>query len=213
MLCTEYFGLTIRLATVVVPIAVYFLVLGLLNSRKHPQLLSSRQDMLLLIMTLSPLVLIPLLDYFGATSWYAIVAAVGGVAVGIRLLVPEGNAWVIYNLPPDQARRAIGRTLQSMGISLDVTGGQFLLPDRQATVQVSGSPLLRNTSIRLRGASRQFARRFEQRLGMTVADMSAQTPSSAIALLLVATAMLVAPLAMVAPRAGEIVRLLTGLLE
>jgi hypothetical protein len=33
-----------------------------------------------------------------------------------------------------------------------------------------------------------------------------------MALLLVAAAMLVAPLAMVAPRAGEIVRILTGML-
>ena len=42
--------------------------------------------------------------------------------------------------------------------------------------------------------------------------LSAQTTPMAMAMLLVATTMLVAPLAMVAPRAVEIVRILTGLL-
>ena len=52
-------GSTVRVATVVVPVAVYFLILGLLNSRRRPQMLSGRLDFALMITALSPLFLVP----------------------------------------------------------------------------------------------------------------------------------------------------------
>ena len=36
--------MSMRIVTVVMPVAVYFLILGLLNSRRHPQLLTGRRD-------------------------------------------------------------------------------------------------------------------------------------------------------------------------
>ncbi|MGB2822184.1 MAG: hypothetical protein WBF17_14465, partial [Phycisphaerae bacterium] len=58
-------GVSLRIATVVVPVALYFLVLGLLNSRPRPQLLRGRRDFALLIVALSPLFVLPVLHWAG----------------------------------------------------------------------------------------------------------------------------------------------------
>jgi hypothetical protein len=39
----EQLGISLRIAMVVVPVALYFLILGLLNSRPCPQLLRGRR--------------------------------------------------------------------------------------------------------------------------------------------------------------------------
>jgi len=212
MLGSEYLDIWARVATVVVPVAIYFLVLGLLNSRRHPQLLTGRRDFALLIAALSPLFALPALSLIGV-SLPSVVGVVAAVAAGILLLAPKGGSWVVYNIPPDQARRAIDSALDQAGMPHSPAGRGFRLHGGNGFVQVSDFPLLRNVSIRLRGADEQLARRFEERLGRIVAGLEAETSPMAVALLLVATAMLVAPLSMVAHRAGEIVRLLTDLLH
>ena len=53
MLGLEQYGLPLQVAAVVIPAAVYFLLLGLLNSQRTPQLLRSRTDFILLILAFS----------------------------------------------------------------------------------------------------------------------------------------------------------------
>jgi hypothetical protein len=79
-------------------------------------------------------------------------------------------------------------------------------------VEFSSFSLLRNVTVRMTGCDHRTAQLFEQALAGRMELLSAQTTPMAMAMLLVATTMLVAPLAMVAPRAVEIVRILTGLL-
>jgi asparagine N-glycosylation enzyme membrane subunit Stt3 len=180
-------SVSLRIATVVVPVALYFLILGLLNSRRRPQLLRGRRDFALLIVALSPLFVLPVLHW-------------------------SGGSWVIYNVTPSQAVRAVGDALRAAGLDSSGRDGAFDLTGRAATVQVSPFPLLRNVSIRMTGTDRRASGRFEAALARQLGGISAETTPMAMALLLVAAAMLVAPLAMVAPRAGEIVRILTGML-
>ena len=45
----EQTALFLRLVTVLIPMGMYFLLLGLLNSHQHPQLLSGRRDFTLLL--------------------------------------------------------------------------------------------------------------------------------------------------------------------
>jgi len=203
------FALSLHITTVAVPVAMYFLILGLLNSRPHPQLLRGRRDFALLIVALCPLLLQPVIARAeGFWPVLAVIAAVGGVA----LLAPPKGSWVIYNILPREAGDAVADALRQVGLPARREGGVFLLTDTDGSVRLSGFPLLRNVSVRAIGLAPDVAGRFEAALSRRLRTVTAETTAATMALLLVATAMLVVPLALVAPRAGQIVRLLTGML-
>lgn len=204
-------AVSIRVAVVVVPVGVYFLILGLLNTRKHPQALSGRLDFALLISALCPLVVIPLLHYVGLTA-VSLAVAVAAVACGIVLLAPRGHAWVVYNISTRQVRRAVTDALAAAGAKWHVDRGAFHLNSGQARIDIVVFPLLRNVSVRYRGPD-DLARRFAAQLSGVLATVPAETSPTASALLLVATAMLMAPLALMVNQAGQIVRILTGLMN
>ena len=208
---SEYLDISIRVSMVIVPVGVYFLILGLLNTRRHPQLLSGRQDFALLVVTLSPLFILPVSGYFGF-SLISIGASILTLTGGIMLLAPCGSCWVIYNTHPDTARNAVTHALNSLGVTFQETNGGFDLPEEECFIKISNFPFLRNVSVRLHGGDRTLIRRFQAALGAYLDGIRAETTSAAVTMLLIATAMLVAPLAMVARRGGEIVRLITDLL-
>jgi len=207
----EHLGACLHVATVVTPVAVYFLILGLLNSRRHPQLLTGRQDFTLLIAAMSPLVVMPVLQYFGPSA-RALATAAGATAAAVLLLAPRGATWVIYNISLADARDAVAESLRDMGVRAVPADGRFILPDHAASVQVGGLSLLRNVSVRLRGGAKALARDFDGAISRRLSGSPAETSPMAAAFLLVATAMLVAPLALAAQRAPEIVRIITDLL-
>jgi len=208
---SEYLGVSVRVATVVVPVAVYFLILGLLNSRRHPQLLTSRQDFALLVTALSPLFVAPAMSLAGGSL--TVVLLVGAVLAGIVVLAGGGRgSWVIYNLPAEEAREKIASVFEEMGLSPRSERDGFRLPTAGAFAEIGGFRLLRNVSVRLRGGSEELADDFQSRLGESLESVRAETSPMAVSMLIVATAMLVVPVTLVAHRAGEIVRLLTDLL-
>ncbi len=210
---SEYLTIPFRIALVVVPVAVYFLVLGLLNSRRHPQLLRGRGDFALLLVALSPLFVLPALSYLGVST-VTVLLAVTAVAGCIWLLSPRGQTWVIYNMPLGEACEVVARTLSGMGLEVRRRQGGFELPGCGAGVELGGFSLLRNVSVRLCGpGAPTLARQFEQQLSQTLSSIRTEASPMAVSLLLVAVAMLVAPLTLMAHRAAEIVRLLTDLLQ
>jgi hypothetical protein len=204
-------GLSVQIVTVVVPVAVYFLILGLLNSRRRPQLLTGRQDFALLIAALSPLVVLPAMNFLEARL--LTVAAVGAAAVGaVALLAPPGRTWVIYNLSVPVARSAISDVLRMLGLNCLPEGSGFRIAEQDARVEIGGFPLLRNVSIRVHGGSADLSRSFHQALSRRLAVIPAPTHLMAVSLLLVATAMLAAPLVLMASDVPEIVRIISDLL-
>lgn len=213
MIALEHLGMSFYLTTAVVPVALYFLVLGLLNSRPHPQLLTGRQDMLLLTLILSPLAIVPLIQFGGVLAVSAIVVAALVIAAVLLFLPRHNRSWVIYNLPARAAVEAIEQALENAGIAFSRGQGGLQLPEHQAFLQIHVFPVLRNTSFRIQGADNELSRRVECELAQVLAARSAQTTAMAMGLLLVATAMLVAPLAAIVHRAPEMVRVLTDLLH
>ena len=208
MLSVEQFGGSAGIATIVVPVAIYFLILGLLNSRRHPQLLTGRRDFAMLLAALSPLFILPAAGH-SPTMLPAVVAALAGAIV---LLAPRGKTWVIYNMPPDQARNCIASALRAIGLQPRPRPDGFDIGHDGAFIRISGFWLVRNVSVRLVGGSETLAGRFQTSLAKTLSQVRAETTAMAVSLLLVATAMMVAPLALMADRVPEIVRLLTDLL-
>jgi len=228
MLGLEQLTFTLRLTAIVLPVALYFLVLGLLNSRKHPQLLTSRQDFVLLMTILSPLVLVPGLGMLEGFWSVALAAALLG-GLGLLLLTDHrGGQWVMYNLSPDQALDLAERCLTRLGARVTHTASGLEFEETTAAhlantagvavgnpprvvLDVRPFPLLRNVSLRLRNASPHFTRRFRDELSRQLAATESPTTTMAMAMLIVATAMMIAPLAMIVQKAPELVRLLTDM--
>ena len=210
VLGSEYLGTSVRIATGVLPVAGYFLVLGLLNSRQHPQLLTARLDFSLLMLAFCPGFVLPTLARVGLGPPVAVVAAVSAVAI-ILLLAPGGYSWTVYSLSTDQAHRVIRSTLEAMGWRYESIEGGYRAAEPGVTVRVGGFSILRNVSVRLVGGSKALARRFEGELSLALERTRSQTPPMAVAMLLVATTMMVAPLALMAHRVPELVRLLADI--
>jgi len=211
MIGTGELVLSLRITTVVVPVALYFLILGLLNSRRRPQLLRARRDFLLLVAALGPVFVMPAL-HWAQGSWAALAGAGGLLVAGLAAMAPPRASWVIYNISLPEASRAAAKALRAAGLGFVEAEGTFRLTHETGQVRLSAFPLLHNVSVRMAGAPVAAARRFETALAEQVDDVPAETTPMAMALLLVATAMLIAPLALAAPRAGQIVRILTGML-
>ena len=207
----EHIIFAARVATVVVPIAAYFLTLGLLNSRSHPQALSGRLDFSLLIAALSPIFAVPVLHVVG-TSIVSVLICVGAVCGTILLLAPTRWNWVVYNATADQVRHAVAFALRGLKLTWRMEQGNFVVRDPHATIRISCFPLLRNMSIRLEGPD-ELGASLGPRLLAELETMTAETSPSTMALLLVATAMLLAPLGLMADHNGQIVRTLTDLLQ
>ena len=202
---------SLRVVTVVVPVAVYFLILGLLNTSRHPQMLTARADFALLIAALSPLVFLPAAGVLGASPVAAVLVALA-LAVGIILLAPQGRSWVIYNLPIVSAWGAIAAALGRLGLSFRRVGDSFLIDGRDAAVTVEAFPLLRNVTVHLRGGGKHLARDLQRALAWQLASVESEATPMAVSMLLLAMAMLAAPLALMARDVPQLVRLLTGLL-
>jgi hypothetical protein len=208
----EQLGISLRIAMVVVPVALYFLILGLLNSRPCPQLLRGRRDFVLLLVALCPLFVLPLLSWV-QDSWLLLAVALAGGAAGLTLVAPPAASWVVYNISPAEAAQAVAQALGDANLPFSRDGSRFELTGRSGSaVSLNPFPLLRNVSVRLIGADDATAGLFEARLAGRLQRIPTETTPTTMALLLVAAGMLVAPLALVAPQAGEIVRILTGML-
>jgi len=207
LLGSEYFGASVRVATVIVPVAGYFFILGLLNTRRRPQILTGRLDFSLLMLALCPGFVLPMLERFGLTP-AGTMAAMGVLTAGVWMFGPGGRRWVVYNLSPGQADRVLRGAMDAMGWQYRVTVDGYCVEEHDVSLRVSCFWILNNVSVHLTGGSDELCRSFARELGAEVARTSARTQAMAVAMLLVAMGMLVAPLAMVAHRVPEIVRLL-----
>ncbi|MFA6134658.1 MAG: hypothetical protein WC869_11650 [Phycisphaerae bacterium] len=211
MLATGTLEISMRIVTVMVPVAVYFLILGLLNSRRRPQILSARRDFAILLTALSPLVFLPAWALLGV-SWPVMLAVPLVLVAAIAMLAPPARSWVVYMLSAREAREVVSCVLRRLNQDFSPQGDGFVIPSLGARVELSGFSLLRNVTIRLHGGDQALARSFRQALGTHLRTVETEPSAMAISLLLVSTAMLAAPLALMARNMPELVRIITGLL-
>ena len=197
---------------VVMPVALYFLVLGLLASRSRPQLLSARVDFVLLSGALSPLILVPAWSFLARWpgGMVAILAVFAAIAV---FLSPRAGRWVLYGLSADRAAAVVGDALATAGWQCQRTGRSFHLADGQVVARVEGFGMLPGATIILADTDACQMARFQRALAAGLSDIHVQPPAPAVALLLLAMAMLTVPLTLMAGQTGQIVRLITDLLK
>ena len=136
------------------------------------------------------------------------------IVAAVILLGGRGDNWVIYNISPDQARNLVSQSLQGLAVGFTAEANGFRLENGKNCGKISLRyfSLLRNVSIRLEGVDVVFSQRFISMMGQKLMSHKTQANPMAVSMLLVATGMLVAPLAMMAPQVPEIVRALTNLL-
>lgn len=214
MLASEQLNLTVQVALVAVPAALYFLLLGLLNSQRAPQLLAGRRDFILLVAAFLPILAVPVLNYVGAST-VTVILVVACVLVAAILAAPaKGGSWVIYNIQAPEALRACERALRSMNLPFARHGRRLRLEGLDAELRLSAMPLLRNVSISVSGKdSGKVGTDFEPLLTQHLGSVRGEVTPMAMAFVLIATVMLVAPLGMFADRMPEMVRLITDLVH
>ena len=210
--------MSLQIALAAVPVAVYFLVLGLLNSQPRPQLLSSRLDFILLMTAFSPLCIVPLLTWIGV-NLLTIALAVGGVVAVICLLAPRKHqGWVIYNISLEKALRSAQRAMDVAGIAYSRQGNVLHLPGGQE-IRLSAFPLLRNVAIAVQshnkpgGEVRSALQRFEAEVARRVGRIEVTPSPMAVSFVLISTAMIVTPLVLMADRMPEMVRIISDMIR
>jgi hypothetical protein len=207
----EQIEASLRIIAVVVPVALYFLLLGMLNTRRRPQLLSGRQDTALLMVALSPLAFQPLTALLGGGP--AVLLGAAGVVAAVILLAPQTPTLVVYNLSIETGRSLAAEILEGMGHSVRKTQRGVEFEDTAGVVEISAFPLLRNLTFRLTGGRKDLWKTFEHHLAERLGRIETSPHPMSVGLLLVATGLFVAPLAAIAHHGPEIVRLLTDLIR
>ena len=214
MLGIEQLSLSVQVAVVVVPAATYFLLLGLLNSQPSPQFLRGRTDFILLVVAFLPIFCVPVFSYVGASFWTLLAVVGAALAAAVVLAPSRRGSWVIYNIALPEALRAAERSLKAMGESFSRRGRRLVLSRRGVALRFTSMPLLRNVSIAAHGKDLGgFQREFEGLLGRQLASIRTGPTPMAAAFLLLATGMLVTPLALLADRMPEMVRIITDLVR
>lgn len=208
----EQLDISMRVVTIVGPIALYFMLLGLLNTRRNPQMLTGRQDFAMLLVAISPLALQPMVHYLGGGT--AVVVGCAIMIIGtIWRLSPRGRTFVIYNLPRQQGLEIVLKSLESIGFQGKLTPRGIELPQDKGIVHIDSFPLLRNFSLRLTGGCAETWGAFEENLAHRLGKIQATPTPMAVTLLLIATGMIIAPTVLMIHHAPEIVRILTDLLQ
>ncbi|HUU22340.1 MAG TPA: hypothetical protein VM389_07360 [Phycisphaerae bacterium] len=201
-------------AIVTVPLAIYFLLLGLLNTRSRPQIVSSRLDFIVLNACLFPVVCVPALSLV-ARSPAASAAILAAAGAAVALLAPaRWSGWTIYNISVPEALRAVERALHDAGEPFRRHGRTLRLTASDATVSLRPVPLLRNVSIAVEGPdAAMVGRRMDAVLSGELARIPARPTAAGVTLVLAATVLLIAPLGLFADRMPEMVRLIADLVK
>ncbi len=209
VLGTEQLEISLRLTGLILPVCLYFFLLGLLNTRRCPQLLSARQDTALLMVALSPLLLQPMISTFGASTVTLLVGA--GMLGAVVMLAPR-HGWTIYNIAAEEAMDITESLLAELGYSPKRSARHFDLPDG-GRVEFGGFPPLRTVSIRFKNVDRSLLDGAEVIFAQRLGRIEATASPVAMGMLLAAVGMVVAPMCLLAQNTPEMVRLLTDLLK
>ena len=202
--------MSFSLAQIIVPVATYFLILGLLNCRRRPQMLTGLEDAFVLCGAMSMFFWPAMTAWLGGKVFMMVFAGVLVSGEGVYLRY-RPRSWVVYNLPVPQARRLVLEVLTELGWAFDDTSEDILLPGDQR-ISVEGFAALRNATVRLHGAPPEHSQVFAAMLAGRLARAESQVSVMASMMVVVAVCMLAAVATAVAPHGPEIVRQITEFL-
>jgi hypothetical protein len=208
--------LVLKLVLNIAPPALYFVILGLVNSQSRPHLISSRNDWLALMVVFFPVLLFPVL-WLASCGYYvmAVLTILIATIILYASLPKSGSGWVIYNCSREHVCHALLAALDKINVEYEISGEDAIrLVKENIELRISGLPLLRNTTISVYAENpgaellRQIETVFDSKLGNIECAINPSGP----AMLIAGTSMLILPLLMMVRHMDAFVRVVSDLL-
>jgi hypothetical protein len=153
----------LRLCFALGPIAVYLLLLGAINLRRRPFLISGGRDLAALSAALAGLVLVGPLELFlpeasiivfGAYVWVMVLFLYAlGMTMIILMLRPR---LVIYNIRLDKLRPILAEVVEHLDRDARWAGESLVLPGLGVQLYLDSFPAMKNVSLKSIGGSQNF---------------------------------------------------------
>ncbi len=213
--------LILKLALNIAPPALYFVILGLVNSQSKPHLISSRNDWLALVCVFFPVVIYPSIVLASWGYYLLSVTIIGIIAIGLMISSPkEGVGWVIYNTSKAVVRNWIVKGFDKYDIEYQFKNSKSVirLPKEKIFVKLSGFSLLRNVTVSLGSDDKnsninsEISDIIEKELKINVMNVESGVNIIGPAMLVAGTSMLILPLMMMIRHIDAFVRLVSDLL-
>ncbi len=132
------------------PPALYFIVLGLVNSQRHPRLLSSRADFITLTVVFLPVLLWPVPFLVSHGLWWLLGLGIFTVAAAFWSLLPAPTAgWVIYHTSESEVRVMLRQAVRRLCWNSRWGDEQVDLPDARLRLRWSVFPWFGSVSIHI----------------------------------------------------------------
>jgi hypothetical protein len=154
----------LRLCLALGPVAIYLLLLGMINLSRRPVLVSGARDTATLALALSGLIVIGPMELFfpysaaarfGDWVWLLLVALyVLSVVLILLLLRPR---LVIYNISVDKLRSLLADAVERLDADAHWAGDSLALPQLKVQLYIDNYPPLRNVSLVSTGSSQSQA--------------------------------------------------------
>ena len=171
----------LRLAVAFGPLAIYLLLLGVLNLSRRPLLTTGARDIAALGVALSGLVLIGPLELFmprdlafrfGSLGWlYWMLLASFYLSCLTLLVLSTRPRLSLYNITADDARQVLARVAPQLDPAAHWAGDALTLPELRVQLVLDPFPLLRSVSLASVGPRQSFQgwKRLENALRQTLA--------------------------------------------
>ena len=163
----------LQLSLTLGPLAIYFLGLGLVNSRAHPCVVNARGDFLVLSIAVFPVIIWPVIVLVELGQlWFA--AGVVFVLSGLFYWMLPGRdaGWVIYNIDPGLCKRVLEEACGKLGWTVEESNNELHIKPVGLLISFSTLPWLRNVTLgvckssggRLGSAHKQFGQALHNEL-------------------------------------------------
>jgi len=134
----------------VLPLSIYFLVLGLVNSHSRPYLTTSRADFIALTCALAPVLLWPVPAFArGGMIWLLVAGLAVAGALFVHLLLSMGHGLVIYNISEARAARLLEESLRALGLDGRWVDRTWESSEGDLRIHLRRFALLRNVTLHI----------------------------------------------------------------
>lgn len=197
----------------ILPVAVYFLVLGLINSHAHPYLISSRSDFLALTSVMLPVLLWPVPDFVRGRMYGPLIAGLLLAAVVFYYMLPARDAgFVVYNISRSRCLKLLRQAIQSLGLSGRWQDNVWTSEDAAITIEMREFSLLHNVALHVDvegDDARSLVHGIEVQLGQRLQSVSQLPSTMGAGLVVVGVMLLILPMWMVGRHIDDIVDAMT----
>ena len=153
----------LRFCIAVTPLAVYFLLIGLINLRGKPYLTTGSRDLATLGIAITGLVVIGPMELFfpvqaairfGPFVWL-ILLGFYSLVISLVVLLTRPRL-VIYNMMPDELRPVLAETVSQLDKGARWSGESLLLPDLGVHLHLEGTQWSRVVQLTSSGKKQNF---------------------------------------------------------